>query len=148
MASTLTIVTDAPVSAERLFDASLDIDLHIASMSPSGERAIAGVTSGRIGLGQTVTWRARHFGIRWTMTSRITALDEPRSFVDEQVRGPFRSFAHRHDFEPLTGTGCRMTDTLTVASPVFGRLAERLVLVPYLRRLILQRNRHLLAALR
>ncbi|REE02980.1 hypothetical protein LG293_13445 [Citricoccus nitrophenolicus] len=32
-------------------------------------------------------------------------------------------------------------------SPLFGRLAERLILVPYLRRLIRQRNRHLLAVL-
>lgn len=40
-----------------------------------------------------------------------------------------------------------MTDTITVASPIFGRLAERLVLVPYLRRLISIRNQHLLAEL-
>jgi hypothetical protein len=33
-----------------------------------------------------------------------------------------------------------MTDTITVASPIFGALAERLVLVPYLRRLIRKRN--------
>jgi hypothetical protein len=40
-----------------------------------------------------------------------------------------------------------MTDTITLASPVFGRLAERVVLVPYLRRLIRERNRSLLASL-
>jgi hypothetical protein len=40
-----------------------------------------------------------------------------------------------------------MTDTLTLASPVFGALAERLILVPYLRRLIVERNRHLVDAL-
>ena len=40
-----------------------------------------------------------------------------------------------------------MTDTITVGSPVFGRLAERLLLVPYLRRLITTRNDHLLAEL-
>ena len=43
--------------------------------------------------------------------------------------------------------GSRMTDTITVASPIFGSLAERLVLVPYLRRLIATRNAHLLNAL-
>jgi hypothetical protein len=41
-----------------------------------------------------------------------------------------------------------MTDRIEVASPVFGRLAERLVLVPYLRRLIATRNAHLLDRLR
>jgi len=129
-----------------LFDLSLDIDTHVSSMSQSGERAVAGVTTGRIGLGQTVTWRARHFGIWWTMTSQITALDEPTRFVDQQVRGPFKTFVHEHRFEQLTN-GTRMTDTITVASPIFGTLAERLVLVPYLRRLIAQRNAHLLHAL-
>lgn len=144
MPSTFTVVTDTPVNAARLFDLSLDIDAHVASMSRSGERAIAGVTTGRIGLGQTVTWRARHFGIWFTMTSTISELAEPTRFVDQQVRGPFRSFVHEHLFEP-TIEGCRMTDVITVGSPIFGRLAERVVLVPYLRRLILARNRHLVA---
>ena len=145
MASTFTIVTDSTADAELLFDLSLDIDLHQSSMAASGERAVAGVTSGRIRLGETVTWRARHFGIWFTMTSKITELERPRRFVDEQQKGPFRSFRHEHRIDPAPG-GSRMTDVLTVSSPVFGRLAERLVLVPYLRRLIVQRNRHLLLA--
>lgn len=145
MASTFVVVTDAPTSPEDLFDASLSIDLHLESMQESGERAIAGVTSGRIGLGETVTWRARHFGIWFTMTSRITALTRPQRFVDVQVAGPFRVFAHEHRFEPTPG-GCRMTDTITLGSPVFGGLAERLILVPYLRRLIRRRNETLVDA--
>ncbi|MEW1980210.1 hypothetical protein AB0333_04670, partial [Citricoccus sp. NPDC079358] len=47
----------------------------------------------------------------------------------------------------IAQTTSTMTDTITVMSPLFGHLAERLVLVPYLRRLIRQRNRHLLAVL-
>lgn len=115
-------------------------------MADSGERAVAGVTRGAIGLGEMVTWRARHFGIWFTMTSRISELDAPRRFVDEQVHGPFRVFRHEHLFAEVGGR-TRMTDTLTVGSPVFGRLVERLVLVPYLRRLIAQRNAHLLESL-
>jgi len=144
--STFTLVTETPLSVEALFDLSLDIDAHVASMARSRERAVAGVVSGRIGLGETVTWRARHLGVWWTMTSQITTLDRPIRFVDQQVRGPFRSFIHEHRFERLEA-GSRMTDTVTLASPVFGSLAERLVLVPYLRRLIRNRNAHLLAAL-
>lgn len=144
--STFVLTTDAPVDAGRLFDLSLDIEEHTTSMAQSRERAIAGTTSGRIALGETVTWRARHFGFWFEMTSKITAFDAPHAFVDEQVAGPFRAFVHEHRFEP-TADGCRMTDTVTLASPVFGRVAERLVLVPYLRRLIAERNRHLLTAL-
>lgn len=139
MASTFTLVTECPAAAAAMFDVSLDIDAHLASMSRSRERAIAGVTTGRIGLGETVTWRARHFGLWFTMTSKITELDHPHRFVDEQLRGPFRTFAHEHRFED-TLDGCRMTDVITVASPIFGALAERLILVPYLRQLIRQRN--------
>lgn len=146
MPSTFTIVTESAVDAAALFDISLSIDAHVDSMAHSGEQAIAGVIAGRIGLGETVTWRARHFGIWFTMTSKITALDEPRRFVDAQIRGPFKSFVHQHDFE-VRPNGSRMMDTITVSSPVFGRLAERLVLVPYLRRLITIRNRELLRAL-
>ena len=144
MPSTFTLVTGSPLSAGAIFDLSLDTDRPVASMAQSAERAVDGIVTGRIGLGETVTWRARHFGIWWTMTSQITALDRPTRFVDEQVRGPFKAFVHEHRFESIA-TGCRMTDTITVASPVFGALAERVVLVPYLRRLIAKRNAHLLA---
>lgn len=146
MASSFTVITRAKVPRERLFDLSLDIDAHLASMSESDERAIDGVTAGTIGLGEEVTWRARHFGVWFTLTSRITALDRPHRFVDEQTRGPFRSFRHEHLFEE-DGAETVMTDTITLASPVFGAFAERLVLVPYLRRLIIARGRHLVSAL-
>lgn len=131
---------------EELFDLSLSIDEHVASMQSSSERAIRGVTQGSIALGETVTWRARHFGVWFTMTSQITSLDRPARFVDEQVRGPFRLFQHEHLFV-RDGDDTVMTDTLTLASPVLGRFAERLVLVPYLRRLIRRRNHHLRASL-
>lgn len=80
------------------------------------------------------------------MTSRVTALEEPSRFVDEQVRGPFRLFVHEHRFEEI-GTATTMTDTITLASPIGGRAVERLLLVPYLRRLIRRRNEHLVSVL-
>jgi ligand-binding SRPBCC domain-containing protein len=124
--------------------ASLSIDAHLASMSASGERAIGGVTSGQIGLGETVTWRARHLGVTWTMTSKITALNAPESFVDEQVRGPFRSFRHEHRFE-ATEAGTTMVDHIRFTAPLglLGRIAEAAVLGRYLPKLIADRNRHL-----
>ena len=146
MASSFTVVTRAAVPVEELFDVSLSIDEHVASMDQSGEQAIGGVTGGAIGLGEMVTWRARHLGIWFTMTSQITSLERPDRFVDEQVRGPFRSFHHEHTFT-RDGEGTVMVDTLTIGSPIFGRLAERVILVPYLRRLIRQRNHHLLTTL-
>lgn len=139
---------DAPIDA--VFAASLDLDLHRASMASSGERAVGGRTSGRIGLGESVTWSALHFGVRWRMTSRIAELDEPHRFVDEQTRGPFARFRHEHRFEPAeSGASTVAHDTVEFAAPlgVLGRLVERPVLRPSLRRLIAGRNAHLVAAL-
>ena len=50
---------NAPI--ERVFDLSRSIDAHLDSTSSTGERAIAGTTTGLIGLGETVTWSAVHF---------------------------------------------------------------------------------------
>src|SRR5690349_17359336 len=93
--------TELAGTMQQAFDLSRSIDAHLGSMADTGERAVGGVTSGLIGPGETVTWRARHFGVSWTMTSRITAFEEPHRFTDEQVSGPFRTFRHVHLFEPL-----------------------------------------------
>jgi ligand-binding SRPBCC domain-containing protein len=115
-------------------------------MSASKERAIAGVTSGHIRLGETVTWRARHFGIPFTMTSKVTVLERPRRFVDEQVRGPFRSFHHEHLFERVD-SGTRMIDCIRFDAPAgpIGRLVEWAVLASYLEKLIAVRAKYLKA---
>jgi ligand-binding SRPBCC domain-containing protein len=136
--------TESPLPVERLFDLARNIDLHVDSQSGSGERAVAGVTSGLIGAGQEVTWRARHFGLPLTMTSRVTAFDFPRSFTDEQVKGPFKSFRHVHKFEATSG-GCIMVDRVEFTAPlgVLGRAVERLFLARYLERLIMRRGRFL-----
>ena len=62
------------------------IDLHMNRPNKPGEQAIAGKTSGLIELGETVTWRAKHFGIWQTLTSKITDFDQPYFFVDEMVK--------------------------------------------------------------
>jgi hypothetical protein len=73
------------------FDLSVDVDVHQRSVAVTGERAVAGVTSGRMGLGDEVTWEARHLGKTRGLTSRITEHDRPHRFVDEMVTGAFKS---------------------------------------------------------
>lgn len=145
---TIVLTTEIPSSPEACFAASLSVDAHTASMRRSGERAVGGVTTGVMGLGDTVTWRARHFGVPFRMTSRISAHDAPGRFVDEQVAGPFRRWWHEHRFEPAPG-GTLMTDTVEYASPAgpLGRLVDRVVLTRYMTRLLSTRNRWLAEAL-
>lgn len=134
--------TPLALPVEEAFERSLSIDVHLASMRRSRERAIGGVTSGRIGLGEEVTWRGWHLGVPITMTSRITELEAPHWFVDEQVRGPFRSYRHEHAFIP-EGARTLMVDHVVLEAPL-GRLAEGVV-GPYLQRLIGERNAYLAA---
>lgn len=142
----LETVIRAPIEA--CFELSLSVDFHLDSMGPSGERAVAGVTSGLMGPGDHVTWAARHFGVPVRMTSMISAYEKPSFFVDEQVRGPFRSWRHEHHFEPIV-EGTRMFDIAEFSAPAgpIGTLVERAVLTAYLTKLLRQRNGHLKAAL-
>ena len=119
----------------RVFDLARDIDLHQASMASSSETAVGGRTTGLIELGETVTWRARHFGVAMQLTSRVTAFDPSRLFVDEQVSGPFASFRHEHRFSS-DGNETTMTDDWRHASPLgwIGRLVDAVVLDRYMRR--------------
>ena len=133
----------------RVFDLSLTVEHHLGSMAKSGERVISGVRSGVMKVGVEVSWAARHFGVTWKMTSRITELERPRRFVDEQIRGPFARFRHEHLFEEIDG-GTRMTDNVEFAAPFgpLGRLAERMLLAGYIEKLIRERAAYLLSIAR
>ncbi len=48
-----------------VFDLELDSDIHAASMAASGERATSSTGRPHLGLGDEVTFRARHFGLAW-----------------------------------------------------------------------------------
>lgn len=147
--SSFRLKTIIVASAEECFDLSLSVDAHTASMGDSGERAIAGVTSGVMKLGDSVTWQARHFGIGFRMTSAIVDYDRPRRFVDEQQHGPFGHWWHEHTFTALDSDHTVMVDAVTFNSPlgVLGVAADRLVLNRYMPHLIRERNRWLKASL-
>lgn len=135
----LTTIINAPI--ERCFDLARSIDLHKVSTAGTEEEAIAGVTSGLIGKGQHVTWRAKHFGIRQTLTSQITQFQYPYCFRDEMTKGPFRMIKHDHLFEE-SGNRTVMRDIFRFESPgwIFGIAFNKLVLINYLRNLIIMRN--------
>ena len=140
--------TEVPAPPEQVFELKLSVDAHLASMSDSGERVVGGVASGVMRPGDTVTWRARHFGIPFTMTSVISAYEAPHRFVDEQTSGPFRRWWHEHRFVAATD-GTLMTDVVEFESPggPIGRMVNSLVLTQYMTKLLRRRNAWLVAAL-
>ena len=137
----LTVVR-API--ERCFDLARSVEVHLAGNIHFGEAAVAmaGVTSGLIGMGQRVTWRARHFGVRLRLTSEITAMDRPAFFQDAMIRGPFRSMKHDHIFRRLSANETEMKDVFCFEAPlsILGRLAELTFLTRYMQALLRERN--------
>ncbi|GGH23053.1 SRPBCC family protein [Mucilaginibacter phyllosphaerae] len=135
----LTTAINTPI--QKCFDIARDIDVHVASTVHTGERAIAGRVSGLIELGETVTWRAKHFGIWQNLTSKITAFDPPYFFADKMVSGAFKSFRHEHYF---TGDEKQtiMRDEFIFESPLglLGKLANWLFLKRYMTNLLVKRN--------
>jgi len=129
----------API--EICFDVSRDIDVHIESTKHTGETAIAGTTSGRIGLGESVTWRAKHLGVWQTLSSKITAFNTPTYFTDEMIHGAFKSFKHEHIFETKEEYTL-MIDVFQFESPfgLLGKLVNQLFLTAYMRNLLMHRN--------
>ena len=134
----------API--ERVFDLSRSIDAHLDSTSSTNERAIAGITTGLIGLGETVTWSAVHFCIRQKLTVEIVEFERPHLFADRMTDGAFKSMYHRHTFEAV-GDETIMRDNFAFEAPlgILGIIIEKLVLEWYMRRFLQSRNARLKA---
>lgn len=138
---TIELLTPIAAPIDRVFDLARSIDLHTASTSKSRERAIAGVTSGLIGLDEEVTWKARHFGIWQTLSVRITNFERPNRFADTMLQGVFRRLHHRHIFE-VSGGRTLMRDVFDYESPlgILGQFADVFFLEVYMRSLLKTRN--------
>jgi ligand-binding SRPBCC domain-containing protein len=135
----LTTFVKAPL--ERVFDLSRSIDLHKKSMIPYGEKPVAGRISGLVEQGDSVTWQAKHLLKERTLSVKITAMQEPHSFVDELVKGDFTAMKHEHYFK-VCDNGTFIIDHFYFESPygVLGTWLNRLYLTRYMRRLLETRN--------
>jgi len=123
--------------AERVFDLSLSVDLHKWGMKDYGETAVDGVMQGLMKEGDTVTWKAKHLFKERMLKIRITQLQRPLFFVDEQVQGDFRFMKHEHYFKPAEN-GTIMIDQFRFQSPkgVLGKLVDTVYLNKYLKKLL------------
>ena len=135
------LVTEINAPIEICFDAARNIDLHQQSTSKTKEKAIAGRSSGLCEKGDTVTWRAKHFGIWQKLTSEITIVNRPVLFEDRMLKGTFKSISHQHHFE-FKNDKTIMTDDFHYESPlgILGKLADKLFLENYLRKFLIERN--------
>ena len=141
-----TVVLETEINApiEVCFDLARDIDIHCRTTGSTQERAIAGVTSGLIGMGQSVTFEAVHFGVRQRLTSKIVEFERPHRFVDEMMQGAFKKLRHVHEFLPAA-TGTLMRDTLEWTAPLgwLGVIADKLFLEKHMRNFLHELNLNL-----
>jgi ligand-binding SRPBCC domain-containing protein len=135
----LTTFIEAPV--DRIFDLSRSIDLHKSSMTKYEEKPIAGTISGLINQGEEVTWKAKHFYKERILKVRITAMQKPFLFIDEQVQGSFKLMKHEHFFKPCDN-GTIMIDQFyfDLYDGLLGKWLNRLYLTGYIKRLLEERN--------
>mgnify|MGYP006126133981 CR=1 FL=1 len=135
----LEIIINAP--KELVFELARSIDFHKESTKHTNEYAIAGKTSGLLNLGESVTWRAKHFGLWLVLESKMTELEFPNYFVDEMQRGNFKSFHHKHIFTEENNK-TTMIDIFDYKSPYgfLGKIIDWLFLENYMRDFLLTRN--------
>ncbi|TAH37096.1 MAG: CDP-paratose 2-epimerase [Planctomycetota bacterium] len=86
----------------------------------------------RLQPGARIDYKLRLRGIPLRWQSEITHWDPPRGFVDEQRRGPYRRWRHRHSFEARDG-GTLVRDQVAYSVPG-GWLA------PFLQRVLVGRD--------
>jgi ligand-binding SRPBCC domain-containing protein len=128
---------DAPV--ERCFLLSLNVDLHVAAARSTQGQAAAGVIEG-LREGETLTFKGKHFGVRWRHTSLIEKLRPHSYYRDVMIAGPFQHFEHDHHFAAMDD-GTRMRDEIRFAARgLMGRLATRIFLRKRLKAYLLERN--------
>jgi hypothetical protein len=133
---------DAPM--ERVFDLSRSVEVHLFANVHEGEQALAtgGVTTGLVGPGEHVTWRAKHFGLWHDLTSKATAVEPPTYFQVTMVKGIFRSMQADHLFRSLPSGATELRDIFTIAAPfpILGPITEALFLRRYMIALNRERN--------
>ena len=135
----LTTFIEAP--PERVFDLSRSVEVHKFSMTDYQEKIVDGVMTGLLKVNDMVTWRAKHIYKERILKVKITQLEKPHYFVDEQVKGDFVMMKHEHYFKPADN-GTIMIDQFRFESPrgILGKFFNRVYLTKYLTRLLEQRN--------
>ena len=87
--------------------------------------------------GQVIDYTVRPlFNIRMRWTTLITEVEEEVFFVDEQTRGPYKYWRHKHIFKAIS-TGTEMTDELQYEIPGWyaGDLIDSLLIKHELKKL-------------
>src|SRR4051794_29741009 len=124
----LTCQIKAPVSLQRAFTA-FESPYNLARITPAWLNFRI-TTPGPVIMqrGAEIDYQIRWLGIPMSWKTVISAYEPPLFFEDEQVRGPYAIWRHRHTFEEVE-EGTLISDSVDYALPwgALGRLAAPLV---------------------
>jgi ligand-binding SRPBCC domain-containing protein len=106
-----------PVPVDTVFPFFCDVH-NLERITPP-ELAFRVLTPGpvEINRGTLIDYRLGLFGVPFGWRTMIAEWDPPHVFVDEQLRGPYHTWIHRHTFEAVDG-GTRMTDRVDYRLPL------------------------------
>jgi hypothetical protein len=98
--------------------------------------------------GAEITYTIRWLGIPMRWRTLISAYDPPHSFVDEQLRGPYRKWHHTHTFH-AQGDSTRIVDHVDYELPLgpLGALAHRILVRRQLEGIFAHRRERIAALL-
>lgn len=125
-----------------------DLSNHARTCPPEQREQIVKGLETPLSAGARVVLRARHGGFWRTLEAEIADWNPPAGFTSRQVRGPFKSWTHRHRFAPFQ-RGTLMTDQIEyrLRFGPLGSLVDRLWLGRHLDRFFRYRHqtaKHLL----
>lgn len=135
----LTTFIAAPI--ERVFDLSRHLSIYKILMQGRNEIVSSGAASNLVSRGETITIQAKHLGKTRLVTTQVTDLQKPSSFVQEQVKGDLLHFKHEHHFKRVDN-GTILIDMVDFAGPrdLIGKLVGKLYLKTYLESFLQKRN--------
>ena len=135
----LTTFIAAPI--ERVFDLSRSVALHKASMKKHEEKIIDGTMSGLMNLNDSVTWTAKHLFKQRRLKIKITKIQNPEFFVDEQETGDFKMMKHEHYFKSIQNGTIMIDQFHFEINGLFGKLINNFYLEKYMTQLLKERNK-------
>jgi ligand-binding SRPBCC domain-containing protein len=135
----LTTFIAAPV--ERVFDLSRHIAIYKNLFQSRKEQFSSGAGGNLLNLNETISILGKIAGKTRLTMLKITGINKPESFTEEQVKGDLIEFKHQHHFKSVQN-GTIIIDMIEYGLPkdFIGKIAGKFYLSSYLEELVNKRN--------
>ena len=135
----LTTFIAAPV--DRVFDLSRHLALYKLAFHNRKEKFSSGAGSSLLSKGETVSIVSKHAGRSRMSMIKITDIQKPTNFTEEQVKGDLQNFRHEHHFKKADN-GTIIIDIVDFGMPkdFLGKIFGKIYFKKYLEELVNKRN--------